>query len=105
MKYYRLKKQSDFQKLFAKGKRCFTPSFTMVYQPSDKPIMGVSVGKRHGKSVVRNRIKRLLREAYRAVLGEMKGTYAVIFIPKVAQNYAFETFKKQLQWIIKKEKL
>ena len=105
MQYYRLKKQSDFQKLFSKGKRGFAPSLTVVYKEFDKTVMGVSVGKKHGKSVERNRIKRLLREAFRAVLGEMKGKYSIILIPKVSESYSYETFKKHLQWIIKKEKL
>ena len=59
-------------------------------------------GKKHGKSVQRNRIKRLLREAFRAVNEEMQGNYAVVLIPKVSENYALDTFKKHLQWMIKK---
>ena len=105
MKYFRLKKQSDFQKLFSSGKRAFSPSLTVVYKKSQAPIMGVSVGKKHGKSVQRNKIKRLIREAYRSVLGEMQGTYSMVLIPKVAQEYKFVTFQKHLKWIIKKENL
>ncbi len=67
--------------------------------------MGVSVGKKHGKSVQRNRIKRLLREAFRATQGEMKGTYSLVLLPKVSERYDFLTFKRHLQWIIKKENL
>ena len=67
--------------------------------------MGISVGKKHGKSVQRNRIKRLLREAFRAVEGEMKGTYSIVLIPKVCEEYSVINFQRQLQCIIKKEKL
>ena len=74
MKYLRLKKQADFQKLFQHGKRAFSASLTMVYRASDKTRMGISVGKKHGKSVQRNRIKRLIREAFRLAQGEMKCT-------------------------------
>ena len=105
MQYYRLKKQADFQRLFQKGKRGFSPSLTVVYRPSEKTSMGISIGKKHGKSVQRNRIKRLLREAFRAVQGEMQGTYTLVIIPKVAEEYSLDTFKKHLQWIIRKEKL
>ena len=105
MQYLRIKKQADFQKIFAKGKKGFSPSVTVLYQPSAKTRMGISVGKRHGKSVQRNRIKRLLREAFRAVQGEMKGSYSVILIPKVCEEYSFHTYKKHLQWIVKKENL
>lgn len=105
MQYFRLKKQADFQRLFQKGKRAFSPSLSMIYRPSEKPFMGISIGKKHGKSVQRNRIKRLLREAYRAVFAEMKGTYCVILIPKVSEEYSVKTFTRHLQCMIQKEKL
>ena len=105
MKYFRLKKQSDFQKLFQKGKRAFSPSLTMIYKKSDKLTMGISVGKKHGKSVQRNRIKRLLRESFRSVLGEIQGTYHIVLLPKVGEEYSYHTFKNHLQCMIKKEKL
>ena len=105
MKYLRIKKQADFQRLFQKGKRAFSASVTMLYRPSDKMRMGISIGKKHGKAVQRNRIKRLLREAFRAAQDEMKGTYSVILIPKVSDKYAFETFKRHIECMIRKEKL
>ena len=105
MRYGRLKKQSDFEKIFKSGKRAFSPSVTVVYRKSDTPSFAVSVGKRHGKSVQRNRIKRLLREAFRLSLSQMQGNYSIVLIPKVCETYSFETFKRHLQWIIQKEKL
>ena len=105
MNYYRLKKQSDFNRLFQKGKRAFSPSLTMLYSPNKKMTMGDSVGKKHGKSVQRNRIKRLIREAFRLSRDQMQGNYTIVLIPKVSDEYAFETFKRHLDWMIKKEKL
>ena len=105
MKYFRLKKQSDFQKLFKLGNRAFSPSLTIVYRKADKTTMGISVGKKHGKSVQRNRIKRLLREAFRLSMPQMQGSYSIVLIPKVSNEYSFETYKRHIQWIIKKENL
>ena len=105
MKYFRLKKQADFGRLFQKGKRAFSPSLTIIYRPSKKMTMGISVGKRHGKSVARNRIKRLLREAFRATQKEIKGAYHIVLIPKVADEYSLHTFERHLQCMIKKENL
>ncbi|MBQ8684940.1 MAG: ribonuclease P protein component [Clostridia bacterium] len=105
MKYIRLKKQSDFQKLFQKGKRAFSPSLTMLYRAASKTTMGISVGKKHGKSVQRNRIKRLLREAFRAEAERMQGTYAIVLIPKVREEYSLKTFRQHLQCMIKKDNL
>ncbi len=105
MKYLRIKKQADFQRLFQKGKRAFSPTLTLLYRPSEVMRMGISVGKKHGKSVVRNRVKRLLREAFRSVQEEMKGTYSFILIPKSGVEYSYHTYKRHLQCMIKKENL
>ena len=105
MQYNRLKKQADFQKLFHKGKRVHTSSLSIVYSPCEKMTMGISVGKKHGTSVQRNRIKRLLREAFRAVQDSMQGSYSIVLIPKVCEEYSLQNFTKQLKWIIQKEKL
>lgn len=105
MKYLRLKKQADFQRLFQKGKRAFSPSITILYRPSDTMRMGISIGKKHGKSVMRNRIKRLLREAFRKTQGEMKGKYSIVLIPKVREEYSYKTFEQHLKCMMKKENL
>ena len=105
MKYYRLKKQSDFQRLFKQGKRAFAPSLTVVYRPAEKTVMGISIGKKHGKSVLRNRVKRLLRESFRRAQEELKGNYSLVLIPKVRDEYSYQTFERDLKWIIKKEGL
>ena len=105
MQYNRLKKQADFQKLFHKGKRAHTATLSIVYRPSEKMTMGISVGKKHGKSVQRNRIKRLIREAFRLNQDKMQGTYSFIILPKVREEYSFKTFERDLQCMIQKEKL
>ncbi|MBQ9730195.1 MAG: ribonuclease P protein component [Clostridia bacterium] len=108
MTYLRLKKQADFQKLFQSGKRAYSPSLTVLYKPSKKMVMGISVGKRHGKSVVRNRVKRLLREAFRSVEGEFQKTYSIVLLPKPQaekKDYSFHTYQTHLRAILKKEKL
>lgn len=105
MKYARLKKQADFQKLFNKGKRGFSPSLTVIYAPFKENRMGISIGKKHGKAHDRNRIKRLLREAFRAAQPEIKGKYSFVLVPKVREEYTLEKFKRDLICIIGKEKL
>ncbi len=105
MKYSRVKKQADFQRIFQKGKRAFSPSLTVLYRPAKERSFGISVGKRHGKAVQRNRIKRLLREAFRLHCDEIDGVYALVILPKVCEEYSLAVFERDLQCIIKKEKL
>ncbi|HIZ02755.1 MAG TPA: ribonuclease P protein component [Candidatus Borkfalkia avistercoris] len=103
--YTRLKKNSDFQKLFARGKKAFSPALIVLYLPAKDIRLGICVSKKHGKSVKRNRIKRLLREAFRAVLPKIKGNYAFILIPKQSEEYSLDKFYRSLCSSLKKEGL
>jgi len=100
--YLRIKKNADFQKLFTKGKRVFSPYITLVYFPSEKFSMGVAVSKKHGKAVTRNRIKRLLRAAFAEKLQILSEPCSVILIPKVKEDYSYKAFCKSLEICFKK---
>lgn len=102
MKYLKIKKNSDFQKLFRRGKKVFSPYLTLLYYPSASLSMGVAVSKKHGKAVVRNRVKRLAREAFRLNADAFEKNYSVIIVPKASENYRFSDFDKSLKSCIKK---
>ncbi len=60
----RLRTDREYRDVVHKGERASTPHFT-VYRDDRGPghaMIGVSAGKRVGNAVVRNRLKRLLRE-------------------------------------------
>lgn len=104
MKYLRIKKKKEFSKILKSGKRAHAEHLTIVYLPDKARKMAVCVGKKYGKSVVRNRIKRLLREAYRAN-AERLIPCAVLLIPKVSEEYLFSVFSKEIARLFRKEKL
>ena len=76
---HRLKRQRDFDLVFKKGKRAFTGAVAMYYVDNVKSAVkiGISVSKKHGSAVQRNRIKRLLRAAY------------IPLIPQITKNERF----------------
>ena len=104
MKYLRIKKKKEFARILKNGKRVHAETLTLVYCADREKKMAVCVGKKYGKSVVRNRIKRLLREAYRTQ-AETLLPCAVLLIPRQQKEYCFAAFSKDLARLFKKEKL
>lgn len=102
---YRLKKAKDFDHVFRAGKRAFTNRLTLIYLPAKTVKAGYAVGKKHGKAVKRNRIKRLLREAFRTVLPEIGGNWFFVVIPKVSEEYTYAGYVKDLRYALKKSGL
>jgi ribonuclease P protein component len=99
---YRLKKEKDFNQVFTNGKRLYSSSLTVIYLPSSVLKAGFAVGKKHGGSVKRNRIKRLLRESFRSFMPFLGENFFFVFIPKVNEEYTLEKFKESMGYIFKK---
>ena len=98
----RLKKQKDFNLVFSKGKRIYTNSLTLIYLKNNFLKFGISLSKKHGKAVERNKIKRLLRAVIREVLPNINDTYYIVVLPKVLEEYSHKVFKNDVTFALKK---
>lgn len=98
---FRLKKEKDFNLVFHKGQRLFSNSLTLLFLPSSCFKVGFVVSKKHGNSVKRNRIKRLLRESFRS-FPLCRQNFFFVILPKVKDNYSLDIFKKDLEYLLKK---
>ncbi len=65
----RLKKSWEFQRTYKKGKKCWDAYFVIYVCKTQLRYtrLGITVSKKVGNSVQRNRVKRLIREAFRSL--------------------------------------
>ncbi len=103
MRYARLKKNTDIQRLFKRGQRAYSSALTAIYLPSEQFKMAVIVSKKHGKAVRRNRIKRLVRQAFYNVC-EGEKTCSLVLIPKVSEEYSLKAFESAIKTCFKRMK-
>jgi ribonuclease P protein component len=63
----RILKRFEFLEFYASGKAVHSPGFILVYKRglSGRSRIGITVSRKVGHAVVRNRIKRRVREYYR----------------------------------------
>ncbi len=84
LKSERLLKRSDFVKLNRTGKRYHATHFVVIAKRNGLDItrLGVTVGRRVGNAVVRNRTKRLLREFFRLNKLRLPRGYDLVFVAR-----------------------
>ena len=81
---YRLKKKYQFNYVYRVGKACHGKHHLLVFTPSKNlnVKIGISVSKKVGNAVKRNRARRLLREAIMPFLPLLDPNYNVILVAK-----------------------
>jgi len=86
-KQYRLCQNRQFSYVYRRGMRVSCKDLTLIYAKSRQKRVGFSVSKKVGGAVVRNLVKRRLRECVRPLLPELKnGLYVVIAHPAVTKR-------------------
>ena len=95
----RLRKNSQFSEVY-KRHNSFADKYMVMYVRKNSETfnrVGVSVSKKIGNSVVRHRVKRLIKEAFRTSEDMFNSGLDIVFVPrKNAAEMTFEETKKSL---------
>lgn len=83
---YRLQRSEDFQRIRDTGKVYHHPWFILSIAPGELPHnrYGFITAKRLGKAVVRNRVRRLLKEAFRLLHVRLRQGHDIVVITRPA---------------------
>ncbi len=108
-KEHRLKKEKDFEKIVKQGESHSDNFLVLKFLKNDLGTsrIGFAVGKKISKkAVVRNKLKRRLREAVKIYLPKLKSDYDLIFFSKKgSEKKEFSELKEMIEKLLEKAKL
>ncbi len=102
---YRIKKAEEFQQIIHKKRSVANSTYVVYYQPKKEEWsrFGLSVGKKQGNAVVRNRCKRQLRMMIQELVDfETHPTDCIVIIRSPFLKQSFEENKKHLETLLNK---
>jgi ribonuclease P protein component len=81
----RIRRKSEFQRVFNAGRRAHGRYLTIIAAPSDGQLsrLGIVASRKVGGAVARNRAKRLIRQVFRTESGPA-AAFDLVVIPKQA---------------------
>ncbi|WP_249872266.1 ribonuclease P protein component [Oceanobacillus saliphilus] len=108
-KQFRIKKNEEFQDAFKHGKSFANRQLVIYYlKKNDQKHfrVGLSVGKKIGNAVTRNRIKRYLRQAFHELEDRIRYPHDIVIIARnPTKDMGYDEIKKSLTHLLYKEKL
>lgn len=106
-KTYRVKRDKDFKAIFDNGKSCANRRFVVYRLKTDQPHyrVGLSVSKKLGNAVVRNKIKRRLRHLVKSMEQQLVSEDFVIIARRGVETLTYQEMQTNLVHVLKLAKL
>jgi ribonuclease P protein component len=101
-----LKKNYEFLRVYKKGK-FYVGKYLVLYvlkkRNQTENRLGISVSKKVGKSVTRNRLKRLVKESYRAYEERIHTGNDIVFVARHTEKIpGYSEIRREMKYLLNK---
>lgn len=104
-KEYRVKKNEDFQSIIKEKRSVANKKFVIYYKPNSTHLrVGISVSKKLGNAVVRNKTKRQVRMMIQEVFDKKQGMDYIVIVRNQFLMNSYGDNMKDLEYLYNKIK-
>lgn len=106
-KILKIKMNWEFQKIYREGRFAVSKALTVYMRPNFLNVnrIGITVSKKYGKSVKRNRIRRLIRESYTLLKDNLRTGYDFVIVARRVEDADSSELKqvyKEMRFLMKR---